>query len=140
MLKVIQYMTFMFSIKRYNQMILKFNQFIKEELTISSINDKTLHVLKQNIKDRLTEYKTYLLSNISVEDDNVIYKDFDQVEVKTILRELNNEFTTEFISELEIENLLNKISDLYKQKDRYIKKNIRETFRQYFKYLNNIKK
>jgi len=121
-------------------MILKFNQFIKEELKISQINDKTLHVLKQNIKDRLTEYKTYLLSNISVEDDNVIYKDFDQVEVKTILRELNNEFTPDFILELELENLLNKISDLYKQKDRYIKKNIRETFRQYFKYLNNVKK
>jgi len=119
-------------------MILKFNQFIKEELKISQINDKTLHILKQNIKDRLIEYKTYLLSNIEVIDNKVLYKEFDRLEKRVIIRELNNEFTPEFIEELKLENLLNDLEKIYLEKDRFIKKKIRNSFRDYFQYLENI--
>ena len=121
-------------------MILKFTEFIKEELRISQINDKTLHVLKQNIKDRLIEYKTYILSNVTVVGGKAIFKDFDTIETNIILRELNNEFTPEFIKELKIEELLNKIQSFYSEKDRYIKNKIRKTFRKYFEYLEIIKK
>lgn len=140
MLKVIPYITYTYSIKKYNNMILKFTEFIKEELRISQINDKTLHVLKQNIKDRLIEYKTYILSNVTVVGGKAVFKDFDTIETNIILRELNNEFTPEFIKELKIEELLNKIQSFYSEKDRYIKKKIRKTFRKYFEYLETIKK
>jgi RecG-like helicase len=121
-------------------MIFNFKQFIKEELKISQINDKTLNVLKQNIKDRLFEYKTYLLSNIDVQDDKVIYKDFDRVEKRTIIRELNNEFTQEFIQELKLEDFIEKIEKIYSNKDRFIKKQIRKAFREYFQFLETVQK
>lgn len=121
-------------------MIFNFKQFIKEELKISQINDETLSVLKQNIKDRLFEYKTYLLSNINVKNKHVTYKDFDRIEKRTIIRELNNEFTPEFIQELKLEDFIDKIEKIYSEKDRFIKKQIREAFREYFQYLETVQK
>jgi Mg/Co/Ni transporter MgtE len=121
-------------------MIFNFKQFIKEELKISQINDKTLNVLKQNIKDRLFEYKTYLLSNISLENDKIIYKYFDRIEKRTIIRELNNEFTSEFIEDLKLEEFIEKLEKIYSEKDRFIKKQIRKAFREYFEYLETVQK
>jgi Mg/Co/Ni transporter MgtE len=116
-------------------MIFNFKQFIKEELKISQINDKTLNVLKQNIKDKLIEYKTYLLSNVSLENDKIIYKEFDKIEKRTIIRELNNEFTPEFIKDLKLEEFIEKLEKIYLEKNKSIKKQIRKAFTEYFQYL-----
>jgi hypothetical protein len=121
-------------------MILKFNQFIKEELTLSSLNNRTLSVLKQNIKDRLIEYKTYLLLNIEIIDDKVIYKEFDRLEKRVIIRELNNEFTQEFVKYLKLEDFLDKLENIYSEKDRNIKIQIIKHFADYFSFLERIKK
>jgi Mg/Co/Ni transporter MgtE len=122
-------------------MILKFLQFIKEELKISQINDKTLDVLKQNIKDKLIEYKTYLLSNIEVTDGQVVYKDFDRIEKRTIIRELNNEFTKEFIEDLKLDEFIENLDIIYSdRKNITIKKKIRKLFREYFQYLDGVEK
>jgi signal recognition particle GTPase len=119
-------------------MILNFDRFIKEELRISQTDNKTLNVLKQNIKDRLLEYKTYLLSNIEVINNEVIYKTFDELEKRTIIRELNNEFTKELIEELNIEVLIDDLESIYSKRERYIKKKIRNKFKEYFQYLESV--
>lgn len=121
-------------------MIFKFNQFIKEELRISTLDNKTLDVLKQNLKETLIEYKTYLLSNIEIKDGKVIFKDFDRVEERTIISQLNNEFTKELIEELKVEELIEKVGDLYRSKNPLIKKQIRKDFTKYFKYLETVQK
>lgn len=121
-------------------MILKFLQFIKEELKISQINDKTLDVFKQNIKDKLVEYKTYLLFNIEVTDGQVIYKDFDRIEKRTMIRELTNEFTQELFEELELDQFIENLDTLYSDKKNImIKKKIRNLFREYFEYLDSVR-
>jgi signal recognition particle GTPase len=119
-------------------MILNFDRFIKEELRISQTDNKTLSVLKQNIKDRLLEYKTYLLSNIEVINNEVIYKTFDELEKRTIMRELNNEFTKELIEELNIEGLIDDLESIYSKREIYIKKKIRNKFKEYFQYLESV--
>lgn len=119
-------------------MLLKYKQFIKEELKISKIDNKTLDVLIGNVKYRLLEYKNYLLSNIEILDNKVFYKEFDRLEKRIIIRELNNEFTKEFIDDIKLENLLNNLENIYDEKDISIKSKIRKLFREYFQYLENI--
>lgn len=116
-------------------MIFNFKQFIKEELKTSDLTEETLNVLKQNLKERLLDYKEYLLSNIEIKDDGIILKNFDKVDTRVIIRELNNEFTEEFINELKVNELIKNIEQLYSNKDKDIKKNIRKSFRNYFKQL-----
>lgn len=122
-------------------MIVKFSHFIKEELKVSQINNRTLLVLKQNIKDKLIEYKTYLLTNIEVVNNMTIYRDFDRIDKRIIIRELRNEFTQEFIEELKLDKFIENLDIIYSDRnDIMIKKKIRNLFREYFLYLNSVEK
>lgn len=119
-------------------MIFNFKQFIKESLR--NLDEETLKTIKENLKYILKEYKEYMLSNIVIEEDNVIYKDFNNIEYNVIMRELNNEFTKELIEELKTEELINKVRKLYSNKEKTIKKEIRKAFREYFQFLETVQK
>ena len=116
--------------------ISKFDEYITERLKKDSIDPKTLKVLKQNLLDHLKEYKEYILRNIFFEKGEVFYSDFNSINTRIILRELNNEFTKEFISDYKIIDLLEYINDQMKNPTKGIKKNIREKFYTYFKLLS----
>lgn len=120
-------------------MIFNFNQFIKEGLN-PNLDKETLKTIKGNLKYTLKEYKEYMLSNIKIENNEVIYKDFDNIEYSVIMRELNNEFTKELIEKLKTEELINKIRQLYLDKEITIKKEIRKAFNEYFDFLENFQK
>ena len=45
-------------------MLDKFNNFLKEEVWIEDMDEKSVETLKKNLKFRLDEYRTSLLSNI----------------------------------------------------------------------------
>jgi len=116
-------------------MIKDFLNFLNEELKISKMDDKSLNKLKENLLIKLNEYKTYILSNIhyNLTTNKIEYKHFDDIDINVIMRELNNEFTEEFISDLNIEPFLRKLNQILHLKQRNTKRKIREEFDLYFK-------
>ena len=81
-----------------------FNFFINEEISISTLDDATLKSTKENFMSVLNEYRTYILANIeyNLKTNKVEYINFDKIDIKVIMRELTNEFTAEFIQELNV--------------------------------------
>jgi hypothetical protein len=121
-------------------MILKFNNYIKEELNIEKMDNETLRTLKKNFIYRITEYKTYILSNISVDrgKKEVEYKNFNSVDLNVILRELNNEFSKELIKKVDVDKLISGINKIMNTKNINVKRDIRKLFEDYFKKINDI--
>jgi polyphosphate kinase len=116
-------------------MLKKFLYFINEELNIQDMDDNSLKTLKDNLLFRLGEYRTYILNNIvyNFDTNKIEYKEFNQIDIKTIIRELTNEFTEEVIQDLNIESFLRKLNQLLELKKRNTKRKVRESFDDYYK-------
>ena len=116
-------------------MLKKFSNFINEELNIQDMDDNSLKTLKDNLLFRLGEYRTYILNNIvyNFDTNKIEYKEFNQIDIKTIIRELTNEFTEEVIQDLNIESFLRKLNQLLELKKRNTKRKVRESFDDYYK-------
>lgn len=108
----------------------KFVDFLNEELRIDKIDPKSLDTLKQNMLARLEEYKDYILSNIeyNTKTNKIEYKNFDKLQVDIMMRDLKNEFTPEFVEDLNVEALLRKVNQLMELQRRDTKKSIRTEF------------
>lgn len=108
---------------------------IFEEVLIEDMDQKSLETLKINLLFRFSEYKNYILANIiyNFTTNKVEYRDFDFIDIKIILRELNNEFSEEVIQELNIESFLRKLNQILEIKKRNTKRKIRESFDDYYK-------
>jgi polyphosphate kinase 2 len=116
-------------------MLRDFRKFINEELWIEDMDKTSVETLKKNLQFRLNEYRTAVLANINYnfETNKVEYKDFDFVDIKVIMRELQNEFTEEVVQEINIEAFLRKLNQILELKKRNTKRKIRESFDDYFK-------
>jgi len=119
-------------------MIYNFSKYINEELKIKEMDSETLDQVKRNLKFRLDEYRTYILKNIHYNTltNKIEFKEFEQVDVKVILRELTNEFGEDMINELNIFALLRQINQILQLKKRNTKKRVREFFDRYYKDLD----
>jgi polyphosphate kinase len=98
------------------------------------IDKETLITLKNNLTDRLDEYKEGILLSIThdVSTNSVIYKKgFENIDVNIILRELRNEFGEDAIKELNVESFLRQIFQILELKKNKTKKLIRDTFVEY---------
>lgn len=115
--------------------MLKYLKSIKEELRISDVDDKTLESMKSNLLFRLNEYKDSILSNIeyNFQTNKVEYKNFDTIDMKSMIRELNNELTEEFVEDLNLSAFLRKINQLMILKKRNTKRKVRKAFEEYYK-------
>ena len=120
-------------------MIFNFNKFINEELNIYKMDDATLEDAKSQLMFRLSEYRVYILSNIhyNMLTNKIEYKNFERIDIKVIMRELTNEYTAEFVAELNIETFLRKINQILDLKKRNTKKKVRETFDEYYKTIED---
>lgn len=107
-----------------------------EKLKPDSIDPKTLKVLKQNLVIRLKEYKEYILSNIFIEKNVVYFSSFNRLNIRVMLRQLNNEFSEEFIENYKVKDLLEYIDELMKEPKTNIKSKIRDKFYSYFNLLS----
>lgn len=116
-------------------MLNNFRKFINEELWIEDMDKTSVDTLKKNLQFRLDEYRTAILSNIiyNFETNKVEFKDFDYVDIKVIMRELENEFTAEVVQEINIEAFLRKLNQILELKKRNTKRKIREAFDDYYK-------
>ena len=113
----------------------KFN----EEISISTLDEKTLKATVDNFKFRLNEYRTYILANIeyNLKTNKVEYKNFERIDIRVIMRELTNEFTTEFIQELNVETFLRKLNQILELRKRNTKRNIRDSFNEYYQTIDD---
>jgi len=116
-----------------------FNFFINEEISISTLDDATLKSTKENFMSVLNEYRTYILANIeyNLKTNKVEYINFDKIDIKVIMRELTNEFTAEFIQELNVETFLIKLNQILELKKRNTKRKVRESFDEYYQSIEN---
>jgi polyphosphate kinase 2 len=115
-------------------MLKKFVKFIFEDLKVEDLDEKSLDQIKDNFLIRLTEYRTYILSSIvyDTNTEQLVFDNLEQIDIPVILRELNNEFTQEFIEELNVETFLRKVNQVLELKKRNTKRKIRETFDEYY--------
>lgn len=116
--------------------ILKYKQF--NEIKIEDLEPINLETLKFNLLNRLKEYRTYILENIYIEDNKVKYKNFQNIDIESILDQLNAEFTKEFIDQLNILSFLRRIKSIMIMKRLTIKKDIRITFTEYQNILDRL--
>jgi len=119
-------------------MIMNFTKF-NEEISISTLDEKTLKATVDNFKFRLNEYRTYILANIeyNLKTNKVEYKNFERIDIRVIMRELTNEFTTEFIQELNVETFLRKLNQILELRKRNTKRNIRDSFNEYYQTIDD---
>lgn len=115
-------------------MIKKWNLFLNEELKIQDMDEKTLQVVKSNLMDRLQEYRESILANISynLSTQSVEYKDFSNIDIPVIMRELSNEFGDDLVEEINLEPFLRKINQILDLKRKNTKKIVREAFTEYY--------
>ena len=119
-------------------MILNFNKF-NEEVSISDLDENTLKSTVDNFKFRLNEYRTYILANIeyNLKTNKIEYKNFDKVDIKVIMRELTNEYTEDFVKELNVEAFLTKLNQILDLRKRNTKRKIRESFDEYYRTIDD---
>jgi polyphosphate kinase 2 len=119
-------------------MIFNFNKF-NEEISISKLDDATLKDTKQQLMYRLGEYRAYILANIEYNflTNKVEYKNFDRIDIKVIMRELSNEYTPEFVNELNIEAFLRKVNQILDLRKRNTKRKVREAFDEYYQTIED---
>ena len=120
-------------------MIFNFNKFINEEISISKLDDATLEDTKNQLMYRLSEYRVYILANIhyNLLTNKIEYKNFDRIDIKVIMRELVNEYTQEFVNELNIEAFLRKVNQILDLRKRNTKRKVREAFDEYYQTIED---
>lgn len=115
--------------------MLKHLKHINEELRIAEADDRTLEAMKRNLLFRLGEYKDSILLNVEYDKESgkPKYKYFENIDMRSMLRELNNELTEEFVEDLKVKEFLTDINETMKLKKPKIKRDIRKKFKQYYK-------
>lgn len=119
--------------------MLKHLKIISEELRIADVDDETLKAMKSNLLFRLGEYRDSALFNVEYNEENneVEYKYFDKIDIRSMMRELNNELTEEFVSDLNVHEFLTSINELMNLKEPNIKRKIRKSFEEYYKSIDS---
>jgi polyphosphate kinase 2 len=119
--------------------IQKFIQFLSEEVRIDKMDPQSIELIKKNLIQRLNEYKISILDNIfyNFSTNKIEYKDYSNIDIDVIMKDLNNEFTPEVIQDLNIDTLLRKINQLMELQRRDTKKNIRKQFDIFLKTLDD---
>lgn len=119
-------------------MLINFSHF-NEELKINKMDIDELISVKDSIVERLEEYKESIIDNIQydVRTNKISYKEFNNIDITLMIRELKNEFGSEVIDDLNIESFLRKIYQILDLKKRSTKKFIKEEFTEYYISLDN---
>lgn len=108
-----------------------FNKF-NEELEFS-LPTKQLNEIKEEFIILLNEYKNFIINNISKDaSGEIIYKDFDNIDIQEILQELKKGFSEEIIIFFNTETFLRKIHQIIELKGKRTKEGIQNEFDEYY--------
>lgn len=109
-------------------MIHKYTNFVNE--------NKMSHSELEENKDRLVAeleiYKNFIMSKISWKNNEVFYKDFENVDVESILKDLSKKLGENIVSLFNVETFLRKIYQILDLKQKSTKRHIRDEFIEYY--------
>ncbi len=112
-------------------MIIKLNRyynFINE----SRMSLEDLEKNKENLIKELEQYKSFIISKISWKDNQVFYKEFENIDTQKIISDLEKKLGEEVISIFNVETFLRKIYQILDLKQKSTKRNIRDEFIEYY--------
>ena len=106
----------------------KFNEELEFELPLKQLNE-----IKQEFIIVLNEYKNFIINNISKDPTGeVIYKDFDNIDIQLILTELKKGFSDEILIFFNTETFFRKIHQILELKGKRTKEGIENEFNEYY--------
>jgi polyphosphate kinase 2 len=119
--------------------MLKFINFINEELNIGKLSKEEFSNLIDKVKKNLDEYRSSILDNIeyNIKTNKIEYKKFDNINISQILSQLNSELGKDVVDQFNIDSFLRKISQILDLKKRNTKRKVKEEFRDYYYSLDN---
>ena len=109
-----------------------------EKKDLSDIPDKEMDEIKDELATTLDEYKEGILDNIGYDfkGNKISYKkDFKNIDINGIIQGLNDEYGEDIITELNVEALFRKISQIITLKKRTTRSRIKEEFKSYISSL-----
>ena len=96
-----------------------------------------LEEYRQKLNDELDLYMNFILSKISWKNNQVFYKDFENIDIEMILTDLEKKLGKDIISIFNVETFLRKIYQILDLKQKSTKRNIRDEFIEYYISLDN---
>jgi polyphosphate kinase 2 len=119
--------------------MLKFINFINEELNMGKLSKEEFSNLIDKVKKNLDEYRSSILDNIeyNIKTNKIEYKKFDNINISQILSQLNSELGKDVVDQFNIDSFLRKISQILDLKKRNTKRKVKEEFRDYYYSLDN---
>lgn len=108
---------------------------INEELEFD-LPKKELTEIKDDFCNELKQYLDFIKANVKSKAGVVTYKDFDNIDINMILKELTSEFGEEVVIFFNAETFLRKIYQLLDLKSKRTKESIELEFKEYFDSLD----
>ena len=96
-----------------------------------------LEEYREKLNDELDLYMNFILSKISWKNNQVFYKDFENIDIEMILTDLEKKLGKDIISIFNVETFLRKIYQILDLKQKSTKRNIRDEFIEYYISLDN---
>ena len=114
--------------------MLRYLKSLNEELNISKLSDEEFDKLVKKVISNLEDYKFSILDNIeyNLKTNKIEYKKFDNINISSILSQLNTNLGKDIVNQFNIESFLRKISQILDLKKRNTKKKIKEEFSKYY--------
>lgn len=91
-----------------------------------------LEGLKDKLTEKLDEYKNFIMSKISWKNNQVFYKDFENIDIEKILFDLTKDLGEDAVTIFNVETFLRKIYQILDLKQKSTKRNLRDEFIEYY--------
>jgi len=96
-----------------------------------------LEEYKEKLNDELDLYMNFILSKISWKNNQVFYKDFENIDINLILTDLEKKLGKDVVDIFNVEAFLRKIYQILDLRQKSTKRNVRDEFIEYYISLDN---
>jgi hypothetical protein len=96
-----------------------------------------LEEYKEKLNDELDLYMNFILSKISWKNNQVFYKDFENIDINLILTDLEEKLGKDVVDIFNVEAFLRKIYQILDLRQKSTKRNVRDEFIEYYISLDN---
>lgn len=96
-----------------------------------------LEEYREKLNDELDLYMNFILSKISWKNNQVFYKDFENIDIELIISDLEKKLGKDVVSIFNVESFLRKIHQILDLKQKSTKRNVRDEFIEYYISLDN---
>lgn len=112
-------------------MVMNFFKFVVE-------SSQDANRIKKNFIEDLLKYQNSIIDNIQFDNKSgdVIYVDFDSIDVDTVIRQLKSDFDSDLVDQVNVESFFRKINQIMSLKKRNTKRKINDEFSLYIKSID----